>query len=172
MDITRALPWLAATIGADETGPAAPYEHDDARVVRPWAADLGITYVVEDSDALSFVRRRDLRGVDPGELHEVALANLRARASTHLRFQPDGPIVGVFLDGKLDPSVLLLDDAWEREDAARLAPIVAAPAARDVLVTASASSREGVAALRAIAARGDLSQHLLVREAGRWRRYA
>lgn len=173
IDFKRALPYFVATTTADETGPSSAVENADAIVVRSWTADLAVAYVIEESDALCFVRWRDLVGLDVDDLHDVAVANLRERAATHLLFRADGPIVGVFLDGKLDASVLLLDEPWERHVANDLpAPIVAVAAARDVLALTSASSTEGIAELRAIADRGQLSRELLVRQQGGWQPYA
>ena len=174
IDIARALPCLQTARSPDETAGMIAYGAADAVVSRPWIADLVVSYVVEEADAACFVRWRDIEDEGVDRLHAVALENLRARAATHLTMKPDGPIIGVFFDGKLDASVLLLDDPWDRDPIRSLAPPLVAIAARaDLLAVASATSAEGIASLRSMTAEspapeGTLSRRLLVRSNGAW----
>ena len=175
IDTARALPCLQTARSPDETAGLVPYGKADAVVVRAWIADLAVSYIVEEADAPCFVRWRDIEDEGVERLHAIALENLRARAATHLTTRADGPIVGVFLDGKLDAGVLLLDEPWERDPALSLAaPLVAIAARRDLLAVASGSSPDGIAVLRSIAERtsptaeGHLSRRLLVRSGGNW----
>lgn len=173
IDVARALPYVVTSTSPDETGARSPFSGEDAIVVRSWTADLGVSYVVEEEDALSFVRWRDLEGEPLESLHARALSNLLARAATHLVLKAEGPIVGVFLDGKLDASVLLLDEPWEHEEIAKLgSPLVAIAAARDAVAVASGASPDGIGELRAVADRvpepARLSRNVLVRDARAW----
>lgn len=110
---------------------------------------------------------------DAERLHAIALSNLSDLATRSLSIRREGAIARVGLDGKLDPSVLLLDDPWDGAIARAVEPpLVVVAAARDVVAVASASSPESVAELTALAAsvpRADrlLAETLLLRR-GRW----
>jgi hypothetical protein len=72
----------------------------------------------------------------------------------------------VVLDGKLDASLLLLDELWDGSGVVARAvssPIVAAAPTSETLVVASGSSKSGLAHLRTLRV-----PTLLVRRTGEW----
>lgn len=168
IDPARALPILRAAQSPDDTAPIAPFAEGDAVVARSFNESLVISYLVEDAQAVSYVRWRDVAS-DIDRLHDRALANLRALAKTHLRLVPRDRFSDVVLDGKVDASLLLLDELWDGTGLVARAvasPIVAAAPSSDALLVATAGSTEGVAELRS------RTPTLLVRRTGTWDRYA
>lgn len=168
IDVSRTLPILSIAESPDETAPLKAFSEENALVVRSFNEAYVISYVVEQPGALSYVRWRDVDG-DIDKLHDVALANLRVRANAKLRLAPRDGFVEVVLDGKLDASLLLLNELWDGTGIVARAvtsPIVAAIPASEALIVASASSKEG---LRHLGAQG--VPMLLVRRTGAWGPY-
>ena len=97
-------------------------------------------------------------------------ANLRVRANAKLRLAPREGFVDVVLDGKVDASLLLLDELWDGAGIVARAvtsPIVAAIPSGESLLVASASSKEGMRHL------GELGvPMLLVRRTGKWDQFS
>lgn len=165
IDVARTLPILSIAESPDETAPVKAFSVENSLVVRSWSEAYVISYVVEEPGALSYVRWRDVDG-DTDKLHDIALANLRVRANAKLRLAPRDGFVEVALDGKLDASLLLLDELWDGSGLiarAVTSPIVAAIPASEVLLVTSASSKEGLEYLRSQSV-----PMLLVRRTGSW----
>lgn len=169
IDVSRTLPILAKAESPDETAPLKAFSEENALVVRSFNEAYTISYVVEEPGALAYVRWRDVDG-DIDKLHDIALANLRVRANAKLRLAPRGGFVDVVLDGKIDASLLLLDELWDGTGIiarAVTAPIVAAAPSSEALVVASASSKEGLRHLGSLGA-----PMLVVRRTGAWDQFS
>lgn len=165
IDVSRTLPIISAAESPDETAPLKAFSEENALVARSFNEAYVISYVIEEPGALAYVRWRDVDG-DIDRLHEVALANLRVRSNAKLRLAPRDGFVEVVLDGKLDASLLLLDELWDGGGIVARAvtsPIVAAAPSSEALLVASASSKDGVKYLRSQAV-----PMLLVRRTGSW----
>lgn len=161
---------LSAAGSPDETTPLKAFSEDNALVVRSFNEGYVINYVVEEPGALAYARWRDVAGGDIDKLHDIALANLRVRANAKLRLAPRDGFIDVVLDGKLDASLLLLDELWDGTGIVARAvssPIVAATPSSESLVVASASSKDGVKHLGALRV-----PMLLVRRTGAWGQFA
>lgn len=149
----------------------------EAPLVKDLGYGLFATYLVDEGAHLRYVQNRDLTDSDftAEGLHECALNNLARSCEGKAQVQQHGPIRGVFFDGVLEASLMLIDPLWDVH-LAHLAPngFVAALPARDVLAFCDTSSKEGIEALRQMAARvtatGDhlLTQKLYTRRSGRW----
>ena len=165
IDVSRTLPIIAPAESPDETAPLKAFSEENALVVRSFNEAYTISYVVEEPGALAYVRWRDVDG-DIDKVHDIALANLRVRANAKLRLAPRGGFVDVVLDGKIDASLLLLDELWDGNGIVARAvtsPIVAAAPSSESLVVASASSKEGLRHLGSLRA-----PMLVVRRIGSW----
>jgi hypothetical protein len=165
IDVARTLPILSVAESPDATAPLKAFSEEGALVVRSFNEAWVISYVVEEPGALVYVRWRDVDG-DIDKLHDIALANLRVRANAKLRLAPRGGFVDVVLDGKLDASLLLLDELWDGSGIVARAvtsPIVAAIPASESLLVSSATSKEGLRYLRSQSV-----PMLLVRRTGSW----
>lgn len=165
IDVSRTLPIIAPAESPDETAPLKAFSEENALVVRSFNEAYTISYVVEEPGALAYVRWRDVDG-DIDKVHDIALANLRVRANAKLRLAPRGGFVDVVLDGKIDASLLLLDELWDGSGIVARAvtsPIVAAAPSSESLVVASASSKDGLRHLGSLHA-----PMLVVRRTGSW----
>ena len=163
VDARRALPFLNPSSSADETAPVFTVGNADAPVVRGWHPLLTLTYVVEDNGVLVLVRERDLQGMTFEELHNVAMANLRAHAT--IRTESYGDATLVILDNKYEASLLLIDEIWDDTLARQVrGEIVVAAPAHNVLAFTSASSRTGLTDLKNLVRRHHRpgNDHLLV----------
>lgn len=173
IDIAHVLPVLEPMKAPDETGPRAPFGNEDTIVVRTWTVGIAVRYVVEHEGTHMFVRWRDLADMDAEKLHATAIANLADLAKRALAIRIEGGIARVGLDGRLDPSLLLLDAPWEDEIPRAVAPpLVVVAAARDVVAVATASKSESVDELKALAASvpraARLLPNTLLLRRGRW----
>ncbi len=162
-DAKRALPFLNPSSSADETAPVFTVGNNDAPVVRGWHPLLTLTYVVEEGGMMVLVRERDLQGMTFEDVHNVAMANLRERAT--IRTEPYGDATLVILDNRYEASLLLIDELWD-ETLPRQVPgeiVVAAPT-HNVLAFTSAASRTGLADLKNLVRRHHRpgSDHLLL----------
>jgi hypothetical protein len=165
IDVSRTLPVISAAESPDETAPLKAFSEENALVVRSFNEAYVVSYVVEEAGALAYVRWRDVAS-DVERLHDIALANLRVRANAKLRLAPRDGFVEVVLDGKLDASLLLLDELWDGSGVVARAvssPIVAAAPTSETLVVASGSSKSGLAHLRTLRV-----PTLLVLRTGEW----
>jgi hypothetical protein len=168
IDVARTLPILSEAESPDATAPLKAFSEEDALLVRSFNEAYVISYVVEEAGALAYVRWRDMDG-DIDTIHDIALANLRVRANAKLRLAPRAGFVDVALDGKLDASLLLLDELWDGSGIiarAVTSPLVAAIPASESLIVTSASSKEGLKYLRSQSV-----PMLLVRRTGSWDRF-
>lgn len=169
IDVSRTLPIVAPAESPDETAPLKAFSEENALVARSFNEAYTIGYVVEEAGALAYVRWRDVDG-DIDKLHDIALANLRVRANAKLRLAPRDGFVDVVLDGKIDASLLLLDELWDGTGIVARAvtsPIIAAAPSSESLVVASASAKDGMRHLQALRV-----PMLLTRRAGEWGVYA
>jgi hypothetical protein len=167
IDVSRTLPIICVAESPDETAPLKAFSEENALVMRSFNEAYNISYVIEEPGALAYVRWRDLgTSGDIDKLHDVALANLRVRANAKLRLAPRDGFVDVVLDGKVDASLLLLDELWDGSGIiarAVTSPIVAAAPSSEALVVSSASSAEGIRHLRELRV-----PMLLARRTGAW----
>ena len=175
----RAFPHIKPSLGND-VPLAIELAHDDLPIAEELAAGLLIMYAVDEGDRFTFLANRHLsaEGVDVQTLHQYAMANLREYVATRTRVEKLGERFGVFLDGNLEASLMLVDEMWETWVANHIPHgVVVTVAARDVLAFCDAQSESGIAQLRGVIERvfpnGDhlISESLYTREDGRWRLY-
>lgn len=166
IDVARALPVLRVAESPDDTAPLRAFTSEgDSVVARSFNEAYTISYVVEEAGALAFVRWRDVES-DIDRLHAVALANLRTRAAAALRLAPRDGHLDIVLDGKVDASLVLLEELWDGDGLVARAvasPIVAAIESSESISVASASSPDGLRHLRSLRV-----PMLLVRRTGEW----
>ncbi|MHB1528023.1 MAG: DUF1444 family protein [Acidiferrobacteraceae bacterium] len=125
---------------------------------------LVVAYVVDKGQSFAYVQNSHLTEavLDPVQLHEYGLGNLRQLAKDKLKVQKYGPVYAAFLDGNFEASLILLDGLWSHglADLVRGDFVVAIPA-RDILAFCDISSSEGLAELRKVVARVADSDHSL-----------
>ncbi|GAB2862386.1 hypothetical protein GCM10027277_33700 [Pseudoduganella ginsengisoli] len=145
-------------------------EEGDTRLVRGIGNGFMVAYAVDND----WVRQHHLStsGVTLADVHKQAMDNLLTLCARHIKVQQYGAIFGVFIDGKFEASMFLLQRLWQ-QDFANLVNkgyAIAAPA-RDVLAFCDMDSAEGIAELKRMVERvwngGD---HLLSRELFRIRK--
>lgn len=149
--------------------PAAPAEGEEARLVRPIGNGFMLGYAVDDG----WVLRRHLSGgVTLADVHRQAMDNLFTLCAYHIRVQQFDTFFGVFIDGRFEASMFLLERLWQK-DFANLVDkgyAIAAPA-RDVLAFCDIDSHAGKAELKRMVERvWDGGDHLLSRELFRVRK--
>jgi uncharacterized protein YtpQ (UPF0354 family) len=150
--------------------PSAAPEADDPRLLREIGHGFMIAYAVDND----WVRQRHLAasGLSPQDVHRQAMDNLFTLCAYHIRVQQFDTIFGVFIDGKFEASMFLLERLWQ-QDFANLVDkgyAIAAPA-RDVLAFCDIDSHEGKAELKRMIGRvWDGGEHLLSRELFRVRK--
>lgn len=150
--------------------PSAPPEGEDARLVREIGNGFMIAYAVDND----WVRQRHVStgGATLADVHRQAMDNLFTLCAYHIRVQQFGAFFGVFIDGKFEASMFLLERLWQK-DFANLVDqgyAIAAPA-RDVLAFCDIDSSEGKGELKRLIDRvWDGGDHLLSRELFRVRK--
>lgn len=90
---------------------------DEVRpVVRPLVADLLVSYATPTSRGYHDVSEKQRRewGMDPDELHQHALQNLRRRIEGRLRSFVFQTFRAIHIGDELEASTLLLDEVWDR----------------------------------------------------------
>jgi hypothetical protein len=163
--------------------PGMEMSADQGPVCRASKGAFGVMYMLDEGSHYATVGMPDLReaGMTVEELHEAGLKNLGALSGNEearLTIKPQGPIWGVFMDGQFDASLVLLDLLWD-DAIPRFVPngIVMTAPARDVCAFCDATSKEGIAALRKLAAtvtqKGNhlLSDKLYLRKGQSWVEY-
>lgn len=151
--------------------PSAPAEEGDARLVRPIGNGFMIAYAVEDDWVL---QRHLSTGVTLADVHRQAMDNLFTLCAHHIKVQQFDTIFGVFIDGRFEASMFLLERLWQKDFAGLVGKgyAIAAPA-RDVLAFCDIDSNEGKAELKRMIERvWDGGDHLLSRELFRVRKKA
>lgn len=148
------------------TGP----EGQDGRLVREIGNGFMIAYAVDNG----WVHPHHLStsGATPADVHRQAMDNLYALCARHIQVQQFGPIYGVFIDGRFEASMFLLERLWQKDFAnlVNQGYAIAAPA-RDVLAFCDIDSSEGKAELKRMIARvWDGGDHLVSRELFRVRK--
>lgn len=143
---------------------------------------FGVGYHLDAGSHWVSVSRQEMQeaGLSLDQLHLRSLANLTklVKGKPGLRVIGDpeqASYRGLLLDGDHEACLVLLDALWDQvlKPHTPNGAVVAIPS-RDVLAFCDAHSPEGVAQLRAAAARvgpdakGALSQQLLLRRSGRW----
>ncbi len=144
----------------------------ETRVVRQIGNGFMIAYAVDND----WVRPHhlDSTGATLADVHRQAMDNLFTLCAYHIRVQQFESVFGVFIDGKSEASMFLLERLWQQDFAGLVGKgyAIAAPA-RDVLAFCDVDSAAGVAELKRMVARvwqgGD---HLLSRELFRVRKKA
>ena len=150
--------------------PSAVPEGDDPRLVREIGNGFMIAYAVDNG----WVHQRHLStgGATLADVHRQAMDNLFTLCAYHIKVQQFDTIFGVFIDGKFEASMFLLERLWQKDFAGLVDKgyAIAAPA-RDVLAFCDIDSSEGKAELKRMIERvwhgGD---HLLSRELFRVRK--
>jgi uncharacterized protein YtpQ (UPF0354 family) len=175
--IQSAVAYLKPEIPSADPAPVLSLNADDSPILREFAPGLLTAYVVDEGESFCYVQGRDLRqaGMQEEELHRLAVANLAQLAEGKVTIRGSDQMWGLFFEGNLEASLMLLDDLWTyglRKYAAD--PVVAIPS-RDVLAFCDVGSSAGVSELRSVVSRvwpiGDhlLSQNLYRRVDGKWR---
>lgn len=154
--------------------PSAPPEGDDPLLVRGLGHGFMVGYAVPEEGEPQWIRQRHLAAANAtlAEVHRQAMDNLFTLCACHIHVQQFGAVFGVFIDGKFEASMFLLERLWQ-QDFVNLVDkgyAIAAPA-RDVLAFCDIDSTEGKAELKRMVERvwrgGD---HLLSRELFRVRK--
>ena len=151
--------------------PSGP-EGSETRVVR----QIGNGFMVGYAVGHDWVLPHHLAGTGAtvADVHRQAMGNLFTLCAGHIRVQQFESIFGVFVDGKSEASMFLLERLWQQDFAGLVGKgyAIAAPA-RDVLAFCDIDSAAGVAELKRMVGRvwqgGD---HLLSRELFRVRKKA
>ncbi len=175
-----AIAYLKVAIPAADTSPIITLPHDDSPVLTTFGKDLLVAYVVDGTDAFTYIQHRDLSSsaITQDQLHETGLQNLAAIANNrNLRVfpHPSGEMFGVLLDGNFEASLILLDSLWDGSfrQFVKGDYIIAIPT-RDVLAFCDSRSSAGREQLRGILDQlknskdHPLSQDLYVRRNGKW----
>lgn len=148
--------------------PAAPQE-GAARLVREIGNGFMIAYAVEDEWVLP---RHLPAGVTLADVHRQGMDNLFTLCARHIRVQQFDSFFGVFIDGRFEASMFLLERLWQKDFANLVGQgyAIAAPA-RDVLAFCDMDSVAGKAELKRMIARvWEGGDHLLSRELFRVRK--
>lgn len=159
--LSRCLPCLL---------PRTPPE-GEARLVRDIGNGFMIGYAVDDGWVLP---QHLCAGATLADLHRQAMDNLFTLCAYHIRVQQFDSFFGVFIDGRFEASMFLLERLWQKDFANLVGKgyAVAAPA-RDVLAFCDIDSDAGKAELKRMIARvWDGGDHLLSRELFRVRKKA
>jgi hypothetical protein len=93
--------------------PSAGPEGQDGRLVRGIGNGFMIAYAVDNG----WVHPHHLStcGATPADVHRLAMDNLFALCSRHIQVQQFGPIYGVFIDGRFEASMFLLERLWQKD---------------------------------------------------------
>ena len=124
---------------------------EDGPVITDLRNGIAVSYLVEDGNAYSYVKNRDLlgEGITPEALQERALANLARRYAQKGKIMTLGCNHILVLGGMFEASLVLLDRLWD-EELAPMAPngfVVGIPSA-DVIEFCDAESEDGLRQLR------------------------
>ncbi len=178
MNCNQAIAYLKADLsGGKASGNTQELADADAPVLKSIGNGLLVAFVVDEGDRLAFVQNRHLQQAQltVDQLYQIGVQNLANKLDGQIRAQQHGPIVGVFLDGNFEASLILVSPLWDH----MLAHLVqngfaVALPSRDVLAFCDAKSKEGIASLNEMIARiGADGNHLLcksilLRKDGQW----
>lgn len=149
--------------------PSAAPEAGEPRLVRDIGNGFMISYAVDDGWVL---QRHLSEGVTLADVHRQAMDNLFTLCAHHIRVQQFDSFYGVFIDGRFEASMFLLERLWQQDFAGLVDKgyAIAAPA-RDVLAFCDIDSLAGKAELKRLIGRvWDGGDHLLSRELFRVRK--
>lgn len=148
---------------------------DEMTVKEHLCGDLWIVYAVDESERMSTLKRDHVSAleINDSELRTLAVRNLCALLPPIER-HGGGPWYLLSAGQDYVASLLLLDDVWSQLADSVEGSIVAAAPSRDILMYTGSDSPEGLAAMRAQAAKivssGSyvISESLLIRQEDRW----
>jgi uncharacterized protein YtpQ (UPF0354 family) len=178
MDPRQALAYLKVDVFDGDRAAGAAVPAAQMPIVRGFAGDLLVTYVMDLGDCYHLVAKSHLgaSGLDRDELHRVGLDNLAALVNQRSTVvQPYGNIFAVLMGGDFEASLLLLDGLWD-ETFRRWVDgdyAVAVPA-RDILAFCDARSAAGIDELEQLIGRAfggfdhQLSRRIYTGRPGRW----
>jgi uncharacterized protein YtpQ (UPF0354 family) len=145
----------------------------------PLVADLLVAYAFDMPGIFQMVTHDDLKelGIGPGELREIALANLKQQMPKIGVADADS-FFRIVTGEDLEACVLLASKFWDNTAAKTEGTVVAVVPSRDVLLYCSSESAAGLEFIRALAKEitdtGDthtLSKHLITWSNGKWAKY-
>jgi uncharacterized protein YtpQ (UPF0354 family) len=124
---------------------------EDSPVERELVADLVIFYAFDVGSPYELVANRDLvrLGVSPYELHEHALANLRALNLDVRAHQGERPLM-LTAGGNFEATLILLPEFWESIAEMVRGQIVVSVPGRDLLLVAGDADPENLGELRRV----------------------
>lgn len=122
---------------------------DDSPVERRLVADLMIFYAFDLETHFQIVAHRDLSrlGVSGDELHDRALANLRA-LKLEVRAHEGANVIMLVAGGNYEATLILLPEIWKSMASMVSGQIVASVPARDVVFVTGDSTNENLGELR------------------------
>lgn len=162
-------------VPAANTGQFTKKSVDESLICETFNEEIGLYYAVEEAGQLTLITggRCTEMGQDVTRLRAFALRNLRRKAGDIRLAERDGRML-VQLDGRLESSLLLLDEFWDMESRNMRGELVAAAPTRTLLMFADSWNLVGVRGMQAAAqvalAGGEspLSSRLLARRDGHW----
>lgn len=152
---------------------------EDSPVERDLVADLVIFYAFDVGSHYELVANRDLvrLGVSPYELHEHALANLRA-VNLEVRAHQGERTMMLTTGGNYEATLILLPEIWESIAEMVRGQIVVSVPGRDLLLVAGDADPENLAELRRVTsnaierAEKPLSRAFLRWNGAQWEHYS
>jgi uncharacterized protein YtpQ (UPF0354 family) len=139
--------------------------------------ELVIVYALDEANRTRYLMANEQIGVARKDLRKLAVQNLGDILPNVQMRQADG-VVLLKAGGDYEASLLLFDGIWRNGPVRVDGDIVVAVPAKDVLLVTGSNNREGVAALRVLAAklkaesRYQLTDTLFVYRDGRFTRFA
>eukprot|EP01035_Chromulina_nebulosa_P005892 gene5892-biopygen4990 len=124
---------------------------EDSPVERALVADLVVFYAFDVGSHYELVSNRDLArlGLSPDELHERALANLRA-LNLEVRAHQGERTMMLTAGGNYEATLILLPEIWETIAEMVSGRIVVSVPGRDMLLVAGDADPENLAELRRV----------------------
>ncbi|MCX6954053.1 MAG: DUF1444 family protein [Verrucomicrobia bacterium] len=132
------------------------FNADDSPVERLLVADLLVFYAFDVGTHYELVANRDLGRLDvsPDELHERALANLRAmNLEVRAHQRPESRTLMLTAGGNYEATLILLPEFWLSVGEMVTGQIVAAVPARDILLVTGDADPANLAELRRLTSR-------------------